>query len=105
MPLYIDLEWSAAAKYANVVATAYINKMKALGGRPGIYANLNWFNNYLNTANYINYPLWIAQYNSRITHRNPSWFGMWQYSSSGSVKGINGRVDMDKCYVAYWNQK
>ena len=102
MPLYIDLEWSSAAKYADTVATAYVNKMKALGGRPGIYANLNWFNNYLTTKNYLSYPLWLAQYNSKITHKHPEWFGMWQYSSSGSVKGISGRVDMDKCYVAYW---
>ena len=105
MPLYIDLEASSLSGYANQSASAFINKMKTLGGKPGIYANLNWFNNYIKTANYVNYPLWIAQYNSRITHKNPSWFGMWQYSSSGSVKGISGKVDMDKCYVTYWNQK
>lgn len=27
---------------------------------------------------------------------------LWQYTSSGSVDGISGKVDMDKCYVAYW---
>ena len=27
---------------------------------------------------------------------------MWQYSASGKVKGISGRVDMDWCYKAYW---
>ena len=105
MPLYIDLEASSLSRYANQSAYAFISKMRTLGGKPGIYANLNWFNNYIKTANYVNYPLWIAQYNSKITHKNPSWFGMWQYSSSGSVSGISGRVDMNKCYVAYWNQK
>ena len=105
MPLYIDLEASSLSSYANQSAFAFINKMKALGGKPGIYANLNWFNNYIKTANYTSYPLWIAQYNSKITHKHPNWFGMWQYSSSGSVKGIKGRVDMNKCYVAYWDQK
>lgn len=105
MPLYIDLEASSLSKYANQSASAFINKMKALGGKPGIYANLNWFNNYIKTANYVAYPLWIAQYHTKITHKNPNWFGMWQYTSSGSVKGIKGRVDMDKCYIAYWDQK
>lgn len=105
MPLYIDMEWNSASGYANTVAKAYVNKMKKLGGKPGIYANLTWFNRYITTKNFTDYPLWIAQYNSRITHAHPEWFGMWQYSSSGSVSGISGRVDVNKCYKAYWNEK
>lgn len=105
MPLYIDLEDSKLSKYANTVAQAFLNKMKSLGGKGGVYANLNWWNNYLaDTAkNYSAYPFWIAQYNDKVTHKTPSLFGMWQYSSTGKVNGINGNVDMDVCYVAYWN--
>ncbi len=104
MPLYIDLEVAANKKYADTVATAFLNKMKALGGYGGVYANLNWWNNYLaDTAkNYSASPFWIAQYYDKITHKNPKLFGMWQYSSSGKVNGISGKVDMDWCYVEYW---
>lgn len=105
MPMYIDLEVAANSKYANTVAQAFLNKMAKLGGRGGVYANLNWWNNYLvDTAkNYSASPFWIAQYYDKITHKNPKLFGMWQYSSSGKVNGISGNVDMDWCYVAYWD--
>ena len=104
MPLYIDLEDASLAKYANVVAQAFLVKMKALGGRGGVYANLNWWNNYLaDTAkNYSSNPFWIAQYNSTMDYKPSDRMGMWQYTSSGSVNGISGKVDMDKCYRAYW---
>lgn len=102
MPLYIDLEESSLKSYAKTVAKAFMGEMKRLGGKPGIYANLTWFNNYIDTANYAAEPLWIAQYNDKLTHAHPEWFGMWQYSSSGSVAGISGRVDMNRCYIEYW---
>ena len=107
MPLYIDLEEASLAKYANVVAQAFLVKMKSLGGRGGVYANLNWWNNYLaDTAkNYSSNPFWIAQYNDTMDYKPADRMGMWQYTSSGSVDGISGKVDMDKCYVAYWEKK
>lgn len=107
MPMYIDLEAKAVASHANTVASAFISKMDQLKGWAGIYANLSWFNNYLakSARKYSDRPLWLAQYNNKITHKTPSLFGMWQYTSSGKVNGINGKVDRDKCYVAYWDKK
>lgn len=104
MPLYIDLEARGLEKYADKVAIAFIGQMEKLGAKGGVYANCNWFSNYLNKTikKYADRPLWIAQYYSRITHRDPSLFGMWQYTSKGSVDGIKGYVDRNKCYVAYW---
>lgn len=104
MPLYIDLEVAKLSGYANVVAQAFLNKMASLGAKGGVYANLNWWNNYLaDTAkDYSASPFWIAQYNDKITYKDPSLFGMWQYTSSGSVDGISGKVDMNECYVPYW---
>ena len=104
MPLYIDLEAKDCAKYADIVAAAFLNKMKSLGGKGGVYANLNWWNNYLTktASNYSANPFWIAQYNDKMTHKKPSLFGMWQYSSSGKVSGISGNVDMNHLYKAYW---
>lgn len=40
----------------------------------------------------MNYPVWVARYSARYTWQNPV---MWQATSSGSVKGINGNVDID----------
>ena len=107
MPLYIDLEEASKSKYADTVAPAFLNKMKSLGGWGGVYANLNWWNNYLkNTAkNYSASPFWIAQYNSTMDYKPSFLMGMWQYTSSGKVNGIKGKVDRDKCYTAYWDVK
>lgn len=98
MPLYIDLEASGLEKYGNTVAKAFLNKIKALGGNGGVYANLNWWNNYLTKVK--TDEKWIAQYNDKCTYKGD--FQMWQYSSSGKVKGISGKVDMDWCYKSYW---
>ena len=100
MPLYIDLEQKGLESYANTVANAFISKMKALGGYAGVYANLNWWNNHLTK---VTPPArWVAQYYDKCEYKGG--VGMWQYSSSGSVSGISGRVDMDWCYVDYWNK-
>lgn len=106
MPLYIDLEASGLGKYADQSAEAFLNRIASFGGRGGVYANLNWWNNYLkDTArNYSSNAFWIAQYNDKMTYKTPGIMGMWQYSSSGTVNGIKGRVDMDWCYVAYWDK-
>lgn len=107
MPLYIDIEVESLGKYADTVAAAFLNKMAALGVRGGVYSYLNYWDNHLTKTlkDYSASALWIAQYNDKMTHKDPSKFGMWQYTSSGSVDGISGRVDRDKCYVAYWNIK
>lgn len=104
MPLYIDLEASGLGKYADECAIGFLTKMKALGGRGGVYANLNWWNNYLKVTarDYSSNPFWIAQYNDTMDYKPADRMGMWQYTSSGTVDGIKGKVDMDKCFIAYW---
>lgn len=104
MPIYMDLEASNLAGIANTLANAFLaecDSQKVLGG---IYANLYWMEHYLDAKKLKDHPLWVAQYYKELQHAHPEWFGMWQYSSSGSVKGIGGRVDMDECYRAYWEE-
>lgn len=105
MPLYIDLEVASLSKYANTVAQAFIAKIKALGGKPGVYANLDWWNNYLKPTAKLSFAMWLAQYNDTMDYKPKSDVGMWQYSSSGKVDGIKGKVDMDECYIAYWEKR
>lgn len=102
MPIYIDMEDPDYAGVAMEVATAFLACCDERGVKGGIYANLNWFRNYIDPYTFADRPLWIAQYNDRITHENPGLFGMWQYSSSEWVNGI-GTCDCNECYVEYWN--
>ena len=104
LPLYIDLEADSLAGKANALAAAFMKKMDALGAKGGIYANLNWFTHYISAQKFKNRPLWIAQYNTKLTAAHPDWYGMWQYSSKGRVSGISGDVDMNHLYVKYWQK-
>ena len=63
---------------------------------PGIYANLNWWNNHLRSDKLDKYTKWVAQYHTKCQYKKP--YDMWQYSSKGKVPGISGRVDVNECY-------
>lgn len=45
------------------------------------------------------YDHWVARYGSEPKFVKP--YGIWQYSSTGKVNGINGNVDMDISYNDY----
>ena len=45
------------------------------------------------------FSLWVARYGKKPEIVKD--FGVWQHSSRGIVKGINGFVDLDKCYVDF----
>lgn len=104
MPIYMDLEASNLAGIAQSLAEAFLAECDRQKVRGGIYANLYWFEHYLTPKKLKDHALWIAQYYTVLQVANPEWYGMWQYSSKGDVSGIDGRVDMNECYRAYWDE-
>ena len=78
------------------IITTFCNKIENNGYFVGIYANKNWLENKIDNALKERYVIWIAQYNSKCTYVGK--YHMWQYTSDGSVNGINGRVDMNYSY-------
>ncbi|MGH2923833.1 MAG: glycoside hydrolase family 25 protein [Solirubrobacterales bacterium] len=79
---------------------------RALGARPVIYTNATSWRATGDTREFARsrHPLWVANWNVRrpaIPARN--WAGkgwaVWQWTSSGSVPGISGRVDMNRLRV------
>ncbi len=80
------------------MCTAFGAKVKAAGYKPMIYANLVTFNGYMYPQQIISAgcDLWLAQYNTSadLTYN----YCCWQYTSSGSVSGISGRVDCNFWY-------
>ena len=103
LPVYYDLEdnyilqdpYFSKDKLAQI-AQAFCNRMEAVGFKSGIYANLNWLNNYLDSPSLSGYDHWVAQYNWRCDYAGS--YNFWQYSSSGNVPGVNGRCDMNYCF-------
>lgn len=58
-----------------------------------IYTYTNFYKNYVNDT-VADLPLWIADYTQGSPNISNSYIG-WQYTSSGSVNGINGHVDLN----------
>lgn len=103
LPVYYDLEDNYILQDPNFskdklaqIAQAFCNRMEAVGFKSGIYANLNWLNNYLDSPSLSGYDHWVAQYNWRCNYAGS--YSFWQYSNSGNVPGVNGRCDMNYCF-------
>ncbi len=82
-------------------AIAFSDYVKSKGYTPMIYSYARAFNQYFDTAKFNNYRIWLAQYNDEATYKGR--YYMWQYTSSGSVPGIKGRVDMNVSYFSVTN--
>lgn len=120
LPVYYDLEerktnadgspmWTPfndPSKLASIAKT-FCGQIAAVGYKPGIYANVNWFKNYLTDPCFLSsgWSIWTAQYwyGGRydeclgLTPDAPAKYDCWQYSARGSVPGVSGDVD-----VNYW---
>ena len=114
LPVYYDLEDKtiiADGRQSGIASRAqtFCNKISSAGYKPGIYANLNWFNNILTDPVFKSgsWDHWIAQYNSQCHYTGS--YSFWQYTSRGKVSGISGNVDMNYAYVDvslyYWQLK
>lgn len=101
-PIYLDLEDNVVGACSNEligqIADIFCTTLQDAGYEVGIYANLNWWNNRLTNSVFNNptWHKWVAQYNSSCTYQGD--YSMWQYTSSGSVDGISGNVDMNYWY-------
>lgn len=94
-PVYLDLEEQGKQAGAVERAERFGDMIEAAGYWCGVYANLNWWNNYLNGLE--RFTKWIAQYNSRCDYTGAN-KDIWQYSSKGRIAGISGDTDMNECY-------
>ena len=82
---------SAAARTASAVAIS--ETIRSAGYSAGVYSYASWFYNALNFANISKYNIWIAQYRDTLSFSYKH--NIWQYTGSGSVKGISKPVDMN----------
>ena len=99
-PVYYDLEESSTAALGKTtctqIAQTFCNAMEQGGYWAGVYANTNWFTNYLNFDPLAaKYTIWLADY--RQAYNTTLGRDMHQYTSTGSVAGVNGNVDCNRC--------
>ena len=103
-PIAIDTEGINANARANnlsrakrtEVIKAFCEEIKKQGYEPMIYASTSWLNNKLDMSK-LPYKVWCAQYYSKCEYKGS--YVMWQYTSTGSIAGIKGNVDLNHCYI------
>ncbi|MBO4373683.1 MAG: glycoside hydrolase family 25 protein [Lachnospiraceae bacterium] len=103
LPVYLDVESSGSIagradgldinlRTENIIA--FCSTLNSMGYKAGVYANKNWLTKKIDTARLEDYDIWLAQYRVERPDYNGR-YSIWQYTSKGSVDGIEGFVDMD----------
>lgn len=77
------------------LGNAFCAKISAAGYLPMYYSSLSWLKYYIDTST-LEYPVWLARYNTYTGYSDP--YAFWQYGY-GKVDGISTDVDMDFCIL------
>lgn len=96
-PVYYDLEEAGTENGAVERALAFGEIIEAEGYWCGIYANQYWWRTYLKNG-LDRYTKWVAKYSDEKPSGISGTYDIWQYSSKGTIPGIEGNVDMNICY-------
>lgn len=83
---------------AKNVVKSFCDRIEAKGYYAMFYTNRNFLDTYLGTELSKRYAYWYARYADRFDGTD---CGIWQYTSTGSVPGITGNVDLDLGYTNY----
>ena len=110
-PIYLDLEdpslQSLGKNYLSNMCVAFLEELQLNGYYTGLYTNHTWLTTILDTAKMVTlFDIWYARYPGTTV---PTWneekygkqLGMWQYTQSGSINGIEGNFDFNYSYKDY----
>lgn len=103
-PVFIDTEGAGGSGRADgldadartKICEAFCRTIVNAGYEAGVYASRNWYNENLYVDQLGHYRIWLAEYRSRPLYQG--YYDMWQYTSKGSIDGIDGNVDMNIRY-------
>lgn len=100
-PVYIDIEdpnYQAKKSKAVLasVCNVFCNTLQGAGYKCGVYASTSWFNSKIGNIT-ASHTKWVAQYYKKCEYKGA--YDMWQYTSSGKVNGLKGKIDMNYYYV------
>ena len=106
-PVYYDIETPTSAFLADIIYPIWEKKISAAGYIPGLYTYQYMFNNY-NMAKIDCTTLWIAAYGNNDAIAE-SWekpkisknYDGWQFTSTASIVGIGGHVDVSTFYTDF----
>lgn len=104
-PIFIDTEGAGGNGRADnltveertLVCDAFCRTVENAGSEAGVYASRNWYHNRVEVSRLERYYIWLAEYRSVPLY--DGYYHMWQYTSKGSIDGIEGNVDMNISYM------
>ena len=102
MPIALDLESTSIDDKvgATEAAIAFCETLENAGYYVVIYgSDLYGFKDRMEIDRLKDYDKWVARYGSKPTYVNE--YGIWQYTSEGSINGIDGNVDFNIAYKDY----
>ncbi len=74
-------------------ALKFCDMMNDVGHQAGVYASRDFYRENFIIKELERHAVWVAQWASQLVYEGK--YDFWQYTSDGSVSGINGRVDLD----------
>ena len=110
-PVYLDLEdpslQSLGKNHLSNMCVAFLETLQENGYYAGLYTNHTWLTTILDTPRIVSlFDIWYARYPGTSV---PAWneekygkqLGMWQYTQSGTISGIEGYFDLNYSYKGY----
>lgn len=106
-PLVLDIEESfynsMSRKEVTAIITAFMEELEDASYFAMIYSSAKFLtdNTYMDQLK--NYDIWIACWGDeeRLISNYDYHYGMWQYSSTGTINGIDGEVDLNYAFKDY----
>ena len=89
--------------HVSALARAFCKRLEQAKYYAMVYTNPSYLSQYFDAGIPKEFDIWLAQWPSKPdpATKPAQAGGIWQYTSSGSVPGISGRVDMDAAYYDY----
>lgn len=103
LPVVFDMEEADTGENGRILsiskeektecAVTFLHRIQNAGYTPMVYNSTMLFDELFETEYLQEFDTWVAEYGPYP--RYPYDFTMWQYTSSGSVPGVDGHTDMD----------
>ncbi len=102
-PIVMDIEdtvyLSMSSEKNTAIAKAFLQEIERQNYYPMIYTYTYFATENLNMTDLAEFPVWIADYRGYVGYQGE--YGIWQFSCTGTVDGINADVDLDTAYEDY----
>ncbi|MCM1524084.1 MAG: Ig-like domain-containing protein [Ruminococcus sp.] len=106
-PVVLDIEESfykeMSPKDVTLIATTFIEELENAGYYAMIYSFAKFFNDCLIIDKIKDYDIWVACWGDedKLAENYSYHYGMWQYTETGRINGIEEYVDLNYAYKDY----